>query len=575
MDMLTYGYNYLYGVVLGMVKSGDYSRYFSRGKGSFVEYGYELARDCFGLAAKYSKANAGMLLLVDEEYRVICAYNLGRASFEEAYAGCVFEKADDAACMLLGIDEEKAILLCGIGVDNETLQTAAGIIEDSHLVSRRHSKSGDMVLRALDNVNDAISYCDSRGKVKYANKACFEILGTNKEELYNGNLEELTTGKPMLLEILKNKKSIIDVEYFLKYKDRKFHFINSGYPVYSDSGQVIGAIDIFRSIERSRKLANSIAGYQAFFTFGDIQGSSRKMHELVEHAKVFARSDETVLILGESGTGKELIAQSMHNYSDRAEGPFIALNCANFPNELIDSELFGYEEGAFTGAQKGGKQGKFELASGGTIFLDEIGEMQLHLQAKLLRVLETMCVTRIGGNNPVKIDVRVVAATNRRLEELAEAGDFRRDLYYRLKVLLLETPPLRERGEDIILLAEYFIGKIAAKTGKNIARITAGAKEMLLNYSWPGNVRELENAMSRAIFMCVDDEIDEKTLLKGGIRESRYDEVVSRSSVNISRDMLSETMMSMEGNKKKAAEFLGISRPTLYKLLKKYDIKFV
>lgn len=558
-----------------MVKSGDYSRYFSRDKGCFVEYGYKLARDCFGLAAKYSKADDGMLLLVDEEYRVICAYDLGRASFREDYAGCAFEKAEGAECICLGLDGDKTCLLCGVGVYGDSLQTAAGMIEDSYGVSRRHSESGDMVLRALDNVNDAISYCDRTGKVMYANRACFEILGTNKEELYNGNLEELTTGKPMLLEILKNKKSIIDVEYFLKYKDRKFHFINSGYPVYSDSGEVIGAIDIFRSIERSRKLANSIAGYQAFFTFGDIQGNSRKMHELVEHAKVFARSDETVLILGESGTGKELIAQSMHNYSDRAEGPFIALNCANFPNELIDSELFGYEEGAFTGAQKGGKQGKFELASGGTIFLDEIGEMQLHLQAKLLRVLETMCVTRIGGNNPVKIDVRVIAATNRRLEELAEAGDFRRDLYYRLKVLLLETPPLRERGEDILLLAEYFIGKIAAKTGKNIARITEGAKEMLLNYSWPGNVRELENAMSRALFMCIDDEIDEKTLLKGGIRESRYDEVVSRSSVNISRDMLSETMLSMEGNKKKAAEFLGISRPTLYKLLKKYGIKLV
>lgn len=573
-----------------MSSADSYSRFFSNrddscGDYDYIDQNYELLKDCFNFAIEYANANKGLAVLSTMCGCVISAYDFEIKSVISEYEGKIINQAngnqlqeslkrieikshDVVSCSLYFFSNE-----CINEDISNLLKNISEMIEGAVKLSKKHSDYGDMVLRALDNVNDAISYCDKSGYVRYANKACFEILETNREELFGHNLVELTSGKPMLLEILKNKKSIIDVEYFVKYKDKRFHFINSGYPVYSDGGDVIGAIDIFRSIERSRKLANSIAGYQAFFTFEDIIGKSKRMLELANHAKLFAKSDETVLIIGESGTGKELIAQAIHNHSDRSEGPFIALNCANFPNELIDSELFGYEEGAFTGAKKGGNQGKFELASGGTLFLDEIGEMQIHLQAKLLRVLETMCIARIGGNDQVKIDVRIIAATNRNLEQLVEEGKFRRDLYYRLKVLCLETPPLREREKDVILLAEYFMRKIAEKSGKEAKTITDDAKKTLLNYNWPGNVRELENLIARTIFICEGDELTGKALFKAGIEESKHDEIVKRDSIKISREMLADMMSEMNGNKKRVAASIGISRPTLYKMLKKYHME--
>ncbi|KDR96705.1 Transcriptional regulator containing PAS, AAA-type ATPase, and DNA-binding Fis domains [Peptoclostridium litorale DSM 5388] len=564
-----------------------YSRFFSNEHSSYENGSIELLRDCFHFAVENACAKEslekGLVVISNEDGCVIFAYDFEINSFAHGYEGRVisdgiYENADiHVESKNLSLDHDRYVVYMITGKNEHgsidvLLENISNMIEGCANISKKHSSYGDMVLRALDNVNDAISYCDKNGYVRYANKACFEILETNREELFGHNLVELTSGKPMLLEVLKNKKSIIDVDYFVKYNDKKFHFINSGYPVYSDEGDVIGAIDIFRSIERSRKLANDIAGYRAFFTFDNIIGKSKKIVELIDHAKLFAKSNETVLVLGESGTGKELVAQAIHNYSDRKEGPFIALNCANFPNELIDSELFGYEEGAFTGAKKGGKQGKFELASGGTLFLDEIGEMQIHLQAKLLRVLETMCIARIGGNNQVKIDVRIIAATNRSLEKLVEEGTFRRDLYYRLKVLCLETPSLRERGEDVIFLAEYFMRKIADKSGKGLMIITDSAKKALLEYNWPGNVRELENLISRAVFICKGDELTEKILFKAGIKGSRYDEIIKKDSIKINREILVEIMSEMNGNKKRVAETIGISRPTLYKMLKKYNI---
>ncbi|GAA0732887.1 sigma-54 interaction domain-containing protein [Clostridium oceanicum] len=546
---------------------------------------FDLLKDCFNFAIENIKSipNEGLLILSTERGYLISAYDFKNKSLVYEYEGMSFK---EKATLSLNIhirnkeinmvDENKYVLHF---ISNEKLNYIENMLNDISKsiegivkISRKHSYYGDMLLKAIDNVDDAITYCDKNGIVRYANKGCLEILDTNKEDVIGKDLREITTGKPILLEVLKNKKSIIDIEYILKYRGKAFRFINSGYPVYSDKGEILGAIDIYRTIERSRKFVSNMAGYQAFFSFDHIIGEDRKTVELLNIAKIFAKSDETILILGESGTGKELIAQSIHNYSNRKDGPFIALNCANFPNDLIDSELFGYSEGAFTGAKKGGKQGKFELASGGTLFLDEIGEMQIHLQAKLLRVLETKCITRIGGNNQVKIDVRIIAATNKNLEKLVEEGKFRRDLYYRLKVLCLETPNLRERGNDIILLAEYFIRHISSKLNKKNVKITDKGKDLLLKYSWPGNIRELENAMSRALFICDTNLITEETLIKAGIKDSEYHEIIKRDRIKINRQILIETMKKVKGNKKKAAEKLGISRPTLYKMLKRYDL---
>ena len=366
---------------------------------------------------------------------------------------------------------------------------------------------------------------------------------------------------------------MIDVDYLIRLKDKTVHLINSGYPVFDSTGDVIGAIDIFRNIEHTRELADRLAGYHAVFSFDDIAGESKEIKETINLAKAFAASDENVLITGESGTGKELLAQAIHNYSERNAKPFVALNCANFPNELIDSELFGYDEGAFTGAKKSGKPGKFELADGGTIFLDEIGEMQLHLQSKLLRVLETRCIERIAGNRLIRIDVRIITATNRDLEALMKAGKFRKDLYYRLKVLHLEVPPLKERQGDILLLAEYFVRKLAPKMNKNIQGIRNCAKEILLKHSWSGNIRELENVISMSLFICEDTFLDKKSLIRAGLtKEGSKEEQQIRMPAKISEKILRDAMEKTKGNKKKTAELLGISRPTLYKLLKNINL---
>jgi transcriptional regulator with PAS, ATPase and Fis domain len=438
---------------------------------------------------------------------------------------------------------------------------------------KKYSNQADMIFRALDSVSDAITYCDKYKVIRYVNKACLNTFEASVDDLVGKNILDIISGKSMLVEILRTGKSVVDVEYVLKYKGKKYEFINSGYPVFGNDKEIIGAIDIYRSLERTRKLANNLTGYSAVYTFDDLIGSSNKMKELVKYAKLYSESEETILIVGESGTGKELIAQSIHNHSNRSGGPFIAINCANFPNELIDSELFGYEEGSFTGAKKGGRQGKFEAANGGTLFLDEIGEMPIHLQSKLLRVLETKTITKIGSNTPVTINVRIIAATNRDLDNHVENGGFRSDLYYRLKVLWLQTPSLKSRDNDVIELAEYFTRKIAEKTGKNDIVIEEDAKKVLLDYDWPGNVRQLENMISRAVVVCQGNTIDREVLVTVGIKESDDTEITRISKVRISKDLLIKSIDQTNGNKKKVAEMLGISRPTLYKLLKKYNIK--
>lgn len=435
-------------------------------------------------------------------------------------------------------------------------------------VMDKKDKDIKFLMRALDSVDEGISAVDKDGRLVYVNSSCCRIINVPKAEMLNKEINYLAKTKPLLSEVLENKKSIIDVEYFLNVRDNMVHLINSGYPVFNDEGEIIGAIDIFRGIRRSTKLANTIAGYEASFEFSDIIGESSVIKEKIRLAKIFAKSNENILIQGESGTGKELFAHSIHNYSHRRSEPFIAINCANFPNELIDSELFGYEEGAFTGAQKGGRQGKFEIADGGTIFLDEIGEMQIHLQAKLLRVVETKTITRIGSNRPINVDVRIIAATNRDLEEMVNRGKFRKDLYYRLKVHYIDIPALRERKEDILVLADYFIKKLNKKMQKNVKGIDGEVKRILLNHDWPGNLRELENTIASALFICDGDYIkkDHLRIYDAGNPNSR---IMNKSLLRkLNRQMVLDVLKQTNGNKKKAAEILGVSRPTIYRILK-------
>ncbi|MBA4493308.1 sigma-54 interaction domain-containing protein [Paenactinomyces guangxiensis] len=334
--------------------------------------------------------------------------------------------------------------------------------------------------------------------------------------------------------------------------------------------------------ERDRK-------YTTRYTFSDIRGNSPAITELKVQAQQVAKSDSTILIRGESGTGKEVLAQAIHAASHRMKGPFVALNCAAIPESLLESELFGYEEGAFTGAKKGGKPGRFELARGGTLFLDEIGDMPLFLQAKLLRVLQERRVERIGGSESIPVDVRVIAATHKDLEAMIAKQQFREDLYFRLNVIPLYIPPLRERKEDLYGLVDFYMKKFADRLGKETKRLSSQVWKKFYEYHWPGNIRELENIIEYIVNLEIGDLVTMSSL-PASLRENAENEngtdqplsvwqnkttldpsplKIEETEEYLIQQALRRFGTSTEG-KRKAAEALGISLATLYRRLQRY-----
>ena len=330
--------------------------------------------------------------------------------------------------------------------------------------------------------------------------------------------------------------------------------------------------------EENRLLKESLGQH---FDRRNIIGQSPAMINLLETVAQVAPSEATVLITGDSGTGKELIAGAIHFNSHRKDGPFITLNCAAITETLLESELFGHEKGAFTGAERR-KEGRFYQADGGSLFLDEVSEMSLTMQVKLLRVLQEREFTRVGGENTIQVDVRMMAATNRNLTELIGKGEFREDLYYRLNVVGLEIPPLKNRREDIPLLAQHFLAVFAARNHKEIKGYTPRAMDLLIRYAWPGNVRELMNAVERAVVLSQADFLSEHdfTIIKGA-ETNRYDSGPDDVTTNIATDgatpleeveksTILNTLEASGGNKSEAARRLGITRKTLHKKLKLY-----
>jgi len=306
------------------------------------------------------------------------------------------------------------------------------------------------------------------------------------------------------------------------------------------------------------------------YRFEDIIAKSPKMQRVIEVIKVIAKSNATILITGDSGTGKELVARAIHAQSHRRGKPFVAVSCAALPESLLESELFGHEKGAFTGAYSQ-KKGKFEVANRGTLFLDEIGEMSANIQVHLLRVLEEKEFTRVGGNELIKVDVRVISATNKDIKKAVANGEFREDLYYRLNVVLVELPPLREREEDIPLLAQHFLRKFAAENRKEITGFSHEATDFLLKYEWPGNVRELENAIERAVILAKSSSIEVADLPQENLllaQSAPPGESLREVEKNHILNILSET----GGNHSEAARTLGISRATLYNKIRAYGL---
>ncbi len=304
------------------------------------------------------------------------------------------------------------------------------------------------------------------------------------------------------------------------------------------------------------------------YQFGNILTKNKKMRDLLDMAGRAAQSDASVLITGESGTGKELVAKAIHLNSPRKEKPFIAVNCPSIPETLIESELFGHEKGAFTGAVSA-KPGKFELASGGTILLDEIGDLKLDLQAKLLRVLQEHEVERVGSTKAISVDVRIIAATNQNLGDLVAAGEFRQDLFYRLNVIPVHLPPLRERMEDIPLLVEHFVKKHATDDKKIEPEFFAE----LMKHNWPGNVRELENMVQRAVVLCTKDRLNADCLIHESSHDMQAPAQTTTTQADAERKAIIDALKKTNGNKSQAAVFLNIPRHVLLYRIKKLDIK--
>ncbi|MBI4889070.1 MAG: sigma-54-dependent Fis family transcriptional regulator [Acidobacteria bacterium] len=310
------------------------------------------------------------------------------------------------------------------------------------------------------------------------------------------------------------------------------------------------------------------------YQFHDIISKNARMQEILTLCQEVASLRSTVMIRGESGTGKELVARAVHFSGDRAQKPFVAVSCAALAETLLESELFGYEKGAFTGAAER-KKGKFELADGGTIFLDEIGDISPKLQADLLRVRHERSFDRLGGSEEVKVDVRVIAATHKDLRAAVEDGHFREDLFYRLNVIEVQLPPLRERREDIPLLAGHFLDRISREVGKEVAAISDGAMRILLDHDWPGNVRELENAMERAIVASKEGVLGEEDFrfLQGNGSGRQFRAPAAMTLAEMEKLMIEATLRRTGGNIKEAAASLGIDRSTLYEKLKKFGIE--
>jgi len=415
----------------------------------------------------------------------------------------------------------------------------------------------------IDKVDEGIVAFNKNNKISKINKVGKKILGINKDNIKDIEVQLKSTGNKVLDLI----------EYNVKVGDCSIETIGKEY--YLNNNEY-NKIFIFKDIDAVHEDALTLTITKEKFSLNTILGKSKDIQLLNQKVKRVASSTSTVLITGESGTGKELYARALHNESERSNGPFIAVNCAAIPENLLESELFGYVKGAFTGADPKGKIGKFEQANDGTIFLDEIGDMPLYIQAKLLRVLEQKEVIRLGANKVISINARVIAATNKNLFDMVKMNAFREELYYRLNVIPLYVPPLRNRDEDIRILTNYFIDKFSRLFNKKVTSISDSFWKFIDKYYWPGNVRELQNTIEYIINMMGDQgEIDDELLpakIKNSTTSLKYDNYTIE---NIERELFIKAIeiYGSDGESKKViAEKLGIGIATLYRKLKKYNI---
>jgi sigma-54 dependent transcriptional regulator, acetoin dehydrogenase operon transcriptional activator AcoR len=457
---------------------------------------------------------------------------------------------------------------------------AVGAIEERLRLEHSHDyylNVSKHLATVFNSVSEGLITIDNHGLVTGINASAARILSLHPNELVGKPIDDIVRVDHRLRNFIHTGREYSEEELLLKSGKGPVRCIGSANPICGENNSRLGAVFTFTRMRGTKLPAGAAEGGDTRFLFKDIIGESPIMQETLEKAKRFARGPSTILLLGESGTGKELFAQAIHNASDHRNGPFVSVSCGAIPGELIQSELFGYAEGAFTGAKKGGRLGKLEQASGGSIFLDEIGEMPLPMQVNLLRVLEERAIVRVGDNRVIPVDVRIIAATNRSLYEEVARGHFREDLFYRLNVISVVIPPLRERMDDITLLTRHFVDKISLKVGKRVRNIHPALFATLETYHWPGNVRELSNALEYAINLVQGEDLLLPHLPPYLQKKQAAKPVFVDTPIlpldQVEKQAIQNALIHFDGNISKTARALNIGRNTLYDKMKKYGIR--
>ncbi|WP_453993613.1 sigma 54-interacting transcriptional regulator [Bacillus nitroreducens] len=466
------------------------------------------------------------------------------------------------------------VLSSGIESIIQAINEAETLIE----VRRAELKRTKQLQTILDVIGEGVIAVDENGFITAFNPSALKILKIQSKEIIGMHIEDILSDSHISKVISTGNEELNKI-----LEINGVQIITSHVPIRHEEN-IFGAVCTFQELTKLQQQEQEIRkkllhrGHITKYHLNNIVGKSKSYQAVIEKAKKYSQVDSTVLLTGETGVGKEVFSQLIHSLSNRSDGPFVAVNCAAIPKNLIESELFGYVEGAFTGARKGGKAGLFELAHQGTIFLDEIGELEESVQAQLLRVLQEGEVMRIGDERVIPINIRVIAASNRNFEKMVKNGEFREDLYYRLNILDIMIPPLRERVEDIPLLCKSFISELKQKINPEIIGFTSKAMELLQKYQWPGNIRQLRNIVERCMILSPHQMIQVETVLDAGGKD--FENIIIKKTnqqledhqgkdklVEYQRDYVLDVLKQVNGNKTEAAKILGIGRTTLWRML--------
>jgi transcriptional regulator of aroF, aroG, tyrA and aromatic amino acid transport len=509
--------------------------------------------------------------IVADVSRAIAAMNLNIATME------VVREADEA---LVFVDIEAGPALAAADGLISSLNGLPGVRTvrvRQHLPHEEREKRFRVV---LDNMSDGVFSIDRNGRVTTINKVACQVLGCRERDAIGRSLVDLGLPQELLLKCIQGER-FSNLKQNLITDRGRFEFFLTGRPTRDDDGRIMGAVAFARDMREIRKLAHSLTDPpQVGFT--DIVGRTPAMASAIAFAQKIAPTDALVSIYGESGTGKELFARAIHAASGR-QGAFVPVNCAALPEALLESELFGYEEGSFTGGRRKGRLGLFEVAHGGTLFMDEVAELSPAAQAKVLRLIQERAVRRIGATREIELDARIITATNCDLDARVGQGRFRQDLFYRINVLPLHIPPLRHRREDLAELIRHFLFRLAGRLGKPHQRVSGQALEKLKGHNWPGNVRELKNVTERASILSDTGLIDEACILFGHELHKLHGRSSAATSVLTTKSLKAQTMalertliqkaVAETPSIRRAALLLGISHSGLIKKMRKYELR--